>query len=351
LLQDSTYPSTDPSHGGPYYTFQQLLGLVQASRAEIAQALNAAGAVQAEGCIRQVSQEAKSSALQMLLQTAVAQSWDLAAVEENKCLDTMQEAGLAADVVVCRAVLRTLRASVAVKAWSAEGYNAAADQAPNGVWSLDNSKVRAAAAHLLFHQRRSATGSSAPSSSAASVPASMELEDFLQEWALVCPGLLAAGLSDLAALKGVVVLAPSTAAASGAAQVVVYCPAEELVSLEPKVSLLCLPVPLLLLLTCPCPCPVLGPLRGSVQDQAGVHRRGAAALLPRPDRRRTQGAAARAAGRGLHRGERGGPAGGRGGGCVSYCLKLTGVGNDHAIALINLSPAHASTAYPANSDR
>jgi hypothetical protein len=155
-------------------------------------------------------------------------------------------------------------------------------------------------------------------SAAAAVPASMELEDFLREWALVCPGLLAAGLSDLAALKGVVVLAPSAATASGAAQVVVYCPAEELVSLEPKVSLLCLPVPLLLLLTCPCPCPVLGPLRGSVQDQAGVHRRGAAALLPEHHRCHTERAAVGAAGRGLHGGKGGGPAGGREG--VVLCI-------------------------------
>lgn len=240
LLQGAAYPAPAPAPAtisgttgaGSFYTLEQLLEKVQASRAEVLGALRGMGAVEVEGCVRLVAREAVWSAVQVLLQAAVAQGWDLGAVAEDRCLAALGESGPeGADVVVLRAALRGL-SPAAGEGGPGEQWRLPSASDPVRGWALDAGKVRAAAARVLLAGRQGAPSSGG----AVARGVGVGLEEFLAEWSLVAPGLLRATRADLAALRGVAVLAPEKAGGQrGEGEVVVLCPAEDLVPLEPKV--------------------------------------------------------------------------------------------------------------------
>jgi hypothetical protein len=206
-----------------------LLSAVPASKAEIVGALSRAGAVEVDGALRTICRKAQAETLRALMQTAIAQDWDLDSrpVQEADCLAALEAASLPADPVVLQAVLRSLCAADSPTA-GADGVtrHSAAPRA----WQLDQRRVRTATARLLLSQPPPGGGE----------PAGWALQDFLLEWGLVTPGLRSASGEDLALLRGVAV-------ATGDGKLV-HLPAEAMAGLDVKVGahwlpvVLCLPV-------------------------------------------------------------------------------------------------------------
>jgi hypothetical protein len=216
ILQHSVYPTS--SGTGTLHTLDMLLSSVPASRAEIVSALNRAGAVEVDGALRTICSKARAETLRALMQTAVAQGWELDGrqVQEGECLAALEAALLPADPVVLQAVLRSLCAADPHSA-GAGGDGVVRYSASPRSWQLDQRKVRTATARLLLSQPPTGSG-----------PAAWALQDFLLEWGLVTPGLRSAGREDLALLRGVAV-------ATDGGQLVPL-PVEAMAGLDVKVS-------------------------------------------------------------------------------------------------------------------
>jgi hypothetical protein len=181
-------------------------------------ALVALEADEIEGKICVVDPTSYWETVELVMQTIIAQRWDLGAVDEAECLRTLNDGPVAVDAAVLQCALRRLSDT-------ANAANALpALTKVTSVWKLDAARVRAASAELLLRKRCS----SVPRSSAqGGWPRSrMGVQEFLEEWGLVTPGVSAVSESDLTQLRGIALVQ---------GQEVLYMPSKEMVQLSAKV--------------------------------------------------------------------------------------------------------------------
>lgn len=183
--------------------------MVQASPQEILTVLVSLGAVEVEGKVRVVSQELVRAVTAALLENIIAQQWSIAAVSEQECSTALQASSVCTDLVVLQSALRLL----SVPAGSAGSAGSALTwetvpvlPQPATTWSLDPSRLKQAAAHVVFRERTQDAASASGSESGPG-PVQLGVAEFVQEWTLRTPGFSVQEVSDadLALLRGIAV--------------------------------------------------------------------------------------------------------------------------------------------------
>ena len=231
LGASSDYPSAN-NQSGDALSLEAIRAQVQASRMEIVKRLLNMGAFELKGCVRVASMQALSEHTQALLETIIASSWassERCEVDESLCLSSMRASSFAADPVLLQCLLRSW--SAPHSATAAAPVTLPAFSAAPCTWTLDMSKLKLAAARMLFEEEKQRKGSVVEMSAA----------EFLLEWRLRAPGMRLqeeVGPEDLALLEGLAVYLPvSVSVADGkSGPVYRYFPADALQQLDAKVS-------------------------------------------------------------------------------------------------------------------